>query len=144
MPKHTKMKMKARGGMARGGVPAAGVGSTVGQWVEDWLVGWLGFAEGGEVPSKTELKQVVAELSDSQQNKLLKEAKKDLLTAVKEGEVDLPAGTPAAGVGSTVGQWVEDWLLGWLGFAEGGSVHAMARGGLARGGMARGGHSVFH
>ena len=53
-------------------------------------------------------------------------------------------GVPSAGVGSTVGQWVEDWLLGWLGFADGGSVHAMARGGLARGGMARGGHSVFH
>ena len=50
MPKHYKMKMKARGGaMAQGGMPASGVGSTVGQWVEDWLLGWLGFADGGEL-----------------------------------------------------------------------------------------------
>jgi len=130
-----KMQMRARGGMARGGVPASGVGSTVGQWVEDWLVGWLGLANGGEV------KDMVADLTDSEQNKLLKEAKKDLLKAVKMGDVDLPADAPvaASGVGSTVGQWVEDWLVGWLGLARGGM--ACARGGMA---MKRGGHSVFH
>jgi len=135
MPKKMKMQMRARGGMARGGVPASGVGSTVGQWVEDWLVGWLGLANGGEV------KDMVADLTDSEQNKLLKEAKKDLLKAVKMGDVDLPADAPvaASGVGSTVGQWVEDWLVGWLGLARGGM--ACARGGMA---MKRGGHSVFH
>jgi hypothetical protein len=135
MPKKMKMQMRARGGLARGGVPASGVGSTVGQWVEDWLVGWLGLANGGEV------KDMVADLTDSEQNKLLKEAKKDLIKAVKMGDVDLPADAPvaASGVGSTVGQWVEDWLVGWLGLARGGT--AMARGGMA---MKRGGHSVFH
>jgi len=137
MPKKGKMYAKARGGMARGGIQGAGVGSTVGQWVEDWLVGWLGLADGGEV------QQAVADLPESEQNKLLREAKKDLIKAVKAGDVDLPADAPAmarggiqgAGVGSTVGQWIEDWLVGWLGFARGGQ--AMARGGMARG------HSVF-
>jgi len=150
MPKHCKAcgRGMARGGMARGGVPAAGVGSTVGQWVEDWVLGWLGFADGGEVPSKSEIIQAVNELSESEQNKLVKEAKKDLLEAVKDGEVKLPAGAPAAGVGSTVGQWVEDWVLGWLGFEEGGMVPHRARGGFQDGGMipsrSNGGHSVFY
>ena len=142
MPKHMKMKikMRGRGGMNRGGVPAAGVGSTVGQWIEDWLLGWLGFADGGEMPSKAELQTIVGDLTMSEQDQLLKEAKKDLTKAVKAGDVELPASAPAAGVGSTVGQWVEDWLLGWLGLSHGGEMPYCARGGMA---MKRG-HSVFH
>jgi hypothetical protein len=128
MPKHYKMKMKARGGaMAQGGMPASGVGSTVGQWVEDWLLGWLGFADGGELPPRP------AEVTDA----LLKEIKKDVKADIKSGDLNVAmarGGMPASGVGSTVGQWVEDWLLGWLGFAEGGMMPKKKHMG----------HSVFH
>lgn len=146
MPKHAKMKMKmkARGAMARGGVQAASVGGDIGRWLGDWFQGWLGFAEGGEVLSKSEIRDVVSDLSGAEQDKLIKEITKDYSAAVKEGDVPLPAGAPAMSVGGDIGAWIGDWLQSWLGFAEGGSVHAMARGGLARGGMARGGHSVFH
>jgi len=51
MPKHAK-KMKARGGMARGGVQAASIGGDIGQWIGDWFQSWLGFAEGGAVHSR--------------------------------------------------------------------------------------------
>lgn len=146
MPKHSKMKMKmkARGAMARGGVQAASVGGDIGRWLGDWFQGWLGFADGGEVLSKSEIQDVVKDLSPSEQDKLIKEITKDYKAAVKEGDVPLPAGAPAMSVGGDIGAWIGDWLQSWLGFANGGSVHAMARGGLARGGMARGGHSVFH
>jgi len=46
------MKMKARGGMARGGVQAASIGGDIGQWIGNWFQGWLGFAEGGAVHSR--------------------------------------------------------------------------------------------
>jgi phage tail tape-measure protein len=137
MPKHAK-KMKARGGMARGGVQAASIGGDIGRWLGDWFQGWLGFAEGGEVLSKSEIREVVSDLSASEQNKLVKELTKDYKAAVKEGDVPLPAGAPAMSIGGDIGQWLGDWFQSWLGFAEGGSVHsrAMARGGMARGGMA--------
>jgi hypothetical protein len=135
MPKHHKMKMKARGGMARGGVQAASVGGDIGQWLGDWFQGWLGFAEGGEVLSKSEIQDVVADLSSAEQNKLIKEITKDYKAAVKEGDVPLPAGAPAMSVGGDIGQWLGDWFQSWLGFAHGGV--ARARGGMAHGGMAQ-------
>lgn len=138
MPKHMKMKMRARGGMARGGVQAASVGGDIGRWLGDWFQGWLGFADGGEVLSKSEIQDVVADLTPAEQNKLIKEITGDLKEAVKEGEVKLPAGAPGKSVGGDIGAWIGDWLQSWLGFANGGSVHGLARGGMARG------HSVFH
>jgi len=127
MPKHYGKKR----GMARGGVQGAGVGGDIGRWLGDWVQSWLGFADGGEV------QQAVADLPESEQNKLLREAKKDLIKAVKAGEVDLPADAPMMGksVGGDIGNWLGDWIQNWLGFARGGV--AMARGGMARG------HSVF-
>ena len=133
MPKKMKMPMKARGlargGMARGGVAAAGVGSTVGQWIEDYVLGWLGFANGGEMPANRP-----PEITDA----VLKELRKDLKADIKSGdlEVDVKAmargGVAAAGVGATVGQWVEDWIMSF--FAQGGELPQMKRGG----------QSVFH
>ena len=138
MPKHSKLKMRARGGMARGGVQAASVGGDIGRWLGDWFQGWLGFAEGGEVLSKSEIRDVVSDLSSSEQNKLIKEITKDYTKAVKEGDVPLPEGAPAMSVGGDIGAWIGDWLQSWLGFAHGGTIPSHARGGMARG------HSVFH
>ena len=139
MPKHSKLKMRARGGMARGGVQAASVGGDIGRWLGDWFQGWLGFADGGEVLSKSEIRDVVSDLSSAEQNKLIKEITGDLKEAVQAGEVKLPAGAPAKSVGGDIGAWIGDWLQSWLGFANGGTIPN-----CARGGMARGGHSVFH
>lgn len=138
MPKHSKLKMRARGGMARGGVQAASVGGDIGRWLGDWFQGWLGFADGGEVLSKSEIRDVVSDLSSAEQNKLIKEITGDLKEAVQAGEVKLPAGAPAKSVGGDIGAWIGDWLQSWLGFANGGTIPSHARGGMARG------HSVFH
>lgn len=132
MPK--RHKMKARGGKARGGIQAASVGGDIGRWLGDWFQGWLGFADGGEVLSKSEIQDVVADLSGAEQDKLIRQITKDYKAAVKEGDVPLPAGAPAMSVGGDIGQWLGDWFQGWLGFAHGGSVHAMARGGYEDGG----------
>jgi hypothetical protein len=134
MPKHAKMKMKARGGMARGGVQAASIGGQIGEWIGNWFQGWLGFAEGGEVLSKSEIRDVVSDLSGSEQNKLMKELTKDYSKAVKEGDVPLPAGAPAMSIGGDIGEWIGSWFQSWLGFAEGGSVRGLARGGFEDGG----------
>jgi len=125
MPK--KMKAKARGGMARGGVQGAGVGGDIGRWLGDWVQSWLGFANGGDVEA------MVADLPPAEQKQLIKEATADLKKAVKAGEVDLPADAPMMGksVGGDIGSWLGDWIQNWLGFARGGQ--AMARGGMARG-----------
>jgi hypothetical protein len=138
MPKHAKMKMKARGAMARGGVQAASVGGDIGRWLGDWFQGWLGFADGGEVLSKSEIRDVVADLSGAEQDKLIKEITKDYKAAVKEGDVPLPAGAPAMSVGGDIGAWLGDWFQSWLGFAEGGMIPSRARG-MARGGYEDGG-----
>jgi hypothetical protein len=141
MPKHMKMKMRARGGMARGGA-AMGIGGDIGRWLGDWFQGWLGFADGGEVLSKSEIQDVVADLSKPEQDKLIKEVTKDYVAAVKQGDVPLPAGAPAMSIGGDIGQWLGNWFQGWLGFARGGemSYDMCARGGMA---MSRG-HSVFY
>jgi phage tail tape-measure protein len=145
MPK--KMKMKRRGGAAMS------VGGDIGRWLGDWFQSWLGFANGGEVLSKGEIQNVVADLSKPEQDKLIKEITKDYTAAVKEGDVPLPAGAPAMSVGGDIGAWLGDWFQSWLGFARGGCMtcshgmdacaRGMARGGMARGGMTHG-HSVFH
>lgn len=138
-----KMKMKARSGMARGGA-AMSIGGDIGQWLGNWFQGWLGFADGGEVLSKSEIQQTVADLSPAEQDKLVKEITKDYKVAVKDGEVPLPPGAPAMSVGGDIGRWLGDWFQSWLGFARGGEMPYCARG-MARGGMAMSrGHSVFH
>lgn len=124
MPKHYGKKAMARGaarGMARGGMQSASVGGDIGRWLGDWFQDWLGFANGGEL-TKNEIQDVVADLSDREQSKLIKEVTADLKKAVKEGEVELPADAPAMSVGGDIGEWIGDWLQGWLGFAHGGRV----------------------
>jgi hypothetical protein len=139
MPKHMKMKMRARGGMARGGIQGASIGGDIGRWLGDWFQGWLGFADGGEVLSKSEIQDVVADLSPAEQDKLIKEVTKDYTKAVKAGDVPLPPGAPAMSIGGDIGQWLGNWFQGWLGFARGGSMSC-----CAHGGMMKRGHSVFH
>jgi phage tail tape-measure protein len=112
----------ARGGMARGGV-AMSVGGDVGRWLGDWFQGWLGFADGGEVLSKSEIQDAVADLSSKEQDKLIKEVTADFKDAVDAGEVKMPAGAPAMSVGGDIGQWLGDWFQSWLGFARGGRVY---------------------
>jgi hypothetical protein len=140
-----KMKMKARGGMARGGA-AMSIGGDIGQWLGNWFQGWLGFANGGDVLSKSEIQQTVADLSPSEQDKLVKEITKDYKVAVKDGEVPLPPGAPAMSIGGDIGQWLGNWFQGWLGFARGGEMSDddMYARGMARGGMMKRGHSVFY
>jgi hypothetical protein len=133
MPKYKKghMEARARGaarGMARGGVQSASVGGDIGRWLGDWFQGWLGFADGGEL-TKNEIQDVVADLSGSEQKKLIKEVTADLKKAVKDGEVELPADAPGMSVGGDIGAWIGDWLQGWLGFAKGGRVRRMEHGG---------------
>ena len=89
MPKHSKLKMRARGGMARGGVQAASVGGDIGRWLGDWFQGWLGFAEGGEVLSKSEIRDVVSDLSSSEQNKLIKEITDRKSTRLNSSHTDI-------------------------------------------------------
>lgn len=112
-------KVKGNIGLARGGMyPAAGVGSDVGQKIEDWIVNWWNsLARGGKAPPK-----------------MTPALRKKAMAAMKAQGI-----MPAAGVGADVGQKIEDWITNWWNslFARGGVA-------MARGGMARGGLSVFH
>jgi hypothetical protein len=110
---------------------AAGVGSEIGagigQWIEDNLLAWLGFAMGGEL----------ADYSAAERKDLLKQAKADLKADIASGDFVVPAsargGMQAAGVGSEVGQKIEDWIVNWW--------NSLARGGQVM--AAKKGHSVF-
>jgi hypothetical protein len=112
---------------------AAGVGSdigaSVGQWLEDNLLSWLGFADGGELLST----YTTAERKD-----LVKQAKADLKADIASGDFVVPAsargGMQAAGVGSDVGQKIEDWISDWW--------NSLARGGQVMAAK-KGSHSVF-
>jgi hypothetical protein len=118
--------------MARGGMQSASIGGDIGRWLGDWFQSWLGFANGGEL-TKSEIQDVVADLSDREQNKLIKEVTADLKKAVKKGDVELPADAPAMSIGGDIGAWIGDWLQSWLGFAKGGRVRRMEYGGSMRG-----------
>jgi hypothetical protein len=124
---------------ARRGIQSASVGGDIGQWLgnfaQDWLLGWLGFADGGDVKGLGPRPEGVT-------NKMLSELKADLKAEVEAGNVPIQGASVGGDIGSWVGNFVQDWLSSWFGFSRGGGVRQMARGGMARGGMARG-HSVF-
>ena len=121
MPKKMKMKMPAKG---RGGMQAAGVGADIGDWLEKQLLGWLGFAMGGDVK--------LASLDPAEKKALIKEAEKDLKAEIAAGNVPLPANSVGGDIGQWVGDWVQNWLADYFGFARGGMVQSRKMG-----------HSVF-
>ena len=122
MPKKMKMKKMQAAGVG------SEIGASVGQWLEDNLLSWLGFADGGELLST----YTTAERKD-----LIKQAKADLKADIASGDFVLPAsgrgGLQAAGVGSDIGQRIENWLVDWW--------NSLARGGQVM--AAKNGHSVF-
>lgn len=129
-----KMPKMAKGGMMQAAGVGSEIGAGIGQWIEDNLLSWLGFAMGGEL----------ADYSVAERKDLLKQAKADLKADIASGDFVVPAaargGIQAAGVGADVGQKIEDWIVNWWNsLARGGSV-AMARGGMM---SAKKGHSVF-
>ena len=111
---------------------AAGVGSdigaSVGQWLEDNLLSWLGFADGGELLST----YTTAEKKD-----LIKQAKSDLKADIASGDFIVPSsargGLQGAGAGADIGNKIETWLTDWW--------NSLARGGQVM--AAKKGHSVF-
>jgi hypothetical protein len=121
-----KMKMAGRG-MQSAGVGSE-IGASVGQWLEDNLLDWLGFADGGELLST----YTTAERKD-----LIKQAKADLKADIASGDFVVPASArggamQSAGVGSDIGNKIETWLTDWW--------NSLARGGTV---AAKKGHSVF-
>lgn len=122
MPKKMKMKKMQAAGVG------SEIGASVGQWLEDNLLSWLGLADGGELLST----YTTAERKD-----LIKQAKADLKADIASGDFVVPAsargGMQSAGVGSDVGQKIEDWLVSWW--------SSLARGGMVS--AKKGGHSVF-
>ena len=121
MPKKMKMKKMQAAGVG------SEIGASVGQWLEDNLLSWLGFADGGELLST----YTTAERKD-----LVKQAKADLKADIASGDFVVPAsargGMQAAGVGADVGDKIEKWLVDWW--------SSLARGGMV---AAKKGHSVF-
>lgn len=122
MPKKMKMKKMQAAGVG------SEIGASVGQWLEDNLLSWLGFADGGELLST----YTTAERKD-----LIKQAKADLKADIASGDFVVPAsgrgGMQAAGVGSDIGNRIENWLVDWW--------NSLARGGQVM--AAKKGHSVF-
>lgn len=123
MPGHMKKKKMQAAGVG------SDIGASVGQWLEDNLLSWLGFADGGELLST----YTTAERKD-----LVKQAKADLKADIASGDFVVPAsargGMQAAGVGSDVGQKIEDWISDWW--------NSLARGGQVMAAK-KGSHSVF-